>query len=175
MRSLCFDQIVGWTKASCLAVALIAGSAIAANGQAANAENQVAGLTPGKASAPKVAGPAMKEFRSVAIGMSDDDVRSVWGKPKVGDETGYVFELSDDETAQISIGPDKKVTAISVTFEDGRGAPSLTDVFGEDVSVDPADGGKIYKLVRYPQAGYWVAYYAGPGEHPTVTLTFQKL
>jgi hypothetical protein len=119
--------------------------------------------------------PTLKAFREVSIGMTAKSVRDAWGKPKVKDDDGYYYELSDSEIAQVRFDADQKVTVISITFDKGPGAPTLNDVFGIGAVPDTTDGEKLYKMVRYPDAGYWIAYYVGPGPKPKITLTFQKL
>lgn len=46
-------------------------------------------------------------------------------------------------------------------------------VLGEDAAAD-ADG-RIYKLVRYPELGYWVAYSRTTGDAPVVSVTMNKM
>jgi hypothetical protein len=121
------------------------------------------------------AAPLFKEYRKVSIGMAADTLRDAWGKPANEYSDGLFYEMSDSETIQIVIGPEKKVTAIAVTFIKGKGAPPFADVFGEGVTPEKRENGSVYRLVRYPDAGYWVAYYAGPGEKADVSVTMQKL
>ena len=118
---------------------------------------------------------AIKEYRKLALGMSPDEVESLWGEPKIKDERGFLYNLSDFETAQIEIGPEKKVIAIAIMFKDGKGAPSLTEVFGTGATANPQQNGAVYKMVRYNDAGYWVSYYAGSGENALTTITIRKL
>jgi hypothetical protein len=122
-----------------------------------------------------VVAPVLKEYRNVKIGEPAETLRELWGKPKMEYPDGLLYEPSDSETIQIAIGPDKKITAISITFADGKGAPSFADVFGTAAVPERRENGSVYKLVRYPDAGYWVAYYAGPPDKADVTLTMQKL
>lgn len=119
--------------------------------------------------------PLLKEYRKVSIGMTADTVRDAWGKPANEYSDGLFYELSDSETVQIVIGPEKKITAIAITFIKGKGAPSFADVFGEGVAPEKRENGSVYRMVRYPDAGFWVAYYAGPSENADVSLTMQKL
>lgn len=122
-----------------------------------------------------VSAPFLKEYRKITIGVAADALRDAWGKPKMEYSDGFVYELSDSETVQINIGPERNITVISITFIQGKGAPTFADVFGEGVTPDKSENGSVYKLVRYPNAGYWVAYYAGPTENADVSLTMQKL
>ena len=66
------------------------------------------------------------------------------------------------------------VSAISIDFMSGSsGVPSPKDVFGSEAEAK-ADG-SIFKLVRYPKAGYWVSYSRTAGNDATVTITMQKI
>ena len=119
--------------------------------------------------------PLLKEYRKVSIGMTVDTLRDAWGKPANEYSDALFYEMSDSETVQIALGPEKKVTAIAITFIKGKGAPSFADVFGEGVTPEKRENGSVYRMLRYPHAGYWVAYYAGPTEDADVSLTMQKL
>lgn len=119
--------------------------------------------------------PILKEYRKLTIGASAETLRDLWGKPKMEYSDGFLYEMSDSESIQIVIGSEKNIRAISITFVDGKGAPSFAEVFGEAALPEKRENGSVYKLVRYPDAGYWVAYYAGPSENADVTLTMQKL
>jgi len=56
---------------------------------------------------------------------------------------------------------------------EGGNAPDAKSVLGEDVEAK-ADG-SMYKLVRYPEAGYWVSYSRTAGNSPLVIVTMQKI
>lgn len=117
----------------------------------------------------------LKEYRKITIGVPADTLREVWGKPKMEYPDGFIYEMSDSETVQIVISPEKIIIAISVTFAEGKGAPAFVDVFGESITPEERENGSVYKMVRYPDAGYWVAYSVGPGENANVSLTLRKL
>lgn len=138
--------------------------------QAAKTEKPVTQVTK-----PAASMPVLKEYKQLAIGMTADDVEEKWGKPKVHDKDGYLYEFSDTQTAQVRIDPEKKVSAIAVMFMKKGEAPSLVEIFGEGAKPDTEQNGTIYKLVRYPEAGYWISYYAGAGDDGMTTLTIQKL
>ncbi|MBA3634052.1 MAG: hypothetical protein H0W58_14770 [Acidobacteria bacterium] len=118
--------------------------------------------------------PVLTNYKNVKIGTTSEEVREKLGKAKIDDKDGFYYEISDDEIVQIRIDKDKKVRFISVTYSDEI-APKFADVFGKDIMIESAADGKIYKLVRYPEAGYWVAYARSSGEKPTVTVTMQKM
>jgi hypothetical protein len=119
--------------------------------------------------------PVLKEYRKIAIGETVGAVKDVWGKPENEFPDQLLYELSDTESVQVVIDPDKKVTAIAVTFTDGKGAPAFAEVFGDSIMPEKRENGSVYRMVRYPGAGYWIAYYVGPGNNPSVSLTIQKL
>lgn len=51
--------------------------------------------------------------------------------------------------------------------------PSAKDVLGTDA--DARADGSLYKMLRYPKAGYWVSYNRTAGAEPTTTITMQKI
>ena len=124
-------------------------------------------------SASKAQMPVLTDYRAVKIGMTGDEVKNKLGKAEVSDNSGFFYKFSDNEAAQIVLDADKKVSAISITYTDK--APQITDIFGAGVEAEAKPDGSIYKLVEYPQAGYWIAYYRGAGEKPTVIVTIQKM
>ena len=128
-----------------------------------------------QAAKPDASMPVLKEYKQLAIGMTADDVEEKWGKAKVKDKDGFLYELTDSQTAQVRIDPEKKVSAIAIMFMKKAEAPSLVEIFGEGAKPDTEQNGTVYKLVRYPQAGYWISYYAGAGDDAMATLTIQKL
>jgi hypothetical protein len=171
--------LIKWTGRAIVALAFCIGGLFTHGlyAQTVAAANQPDAATTKDSSAPvkKSSMPAMSAFRNVSIGMPADKVKESWGKAKIEDKDGFLFELSDSETAQVRIGPDGKVMTIAVTFAGGKGAPTLTEVFGEGAAADSSQNGTVYKMVRYPDAGYWVSYFVGSGENAITTLTIQKL
>lgn len=122
--------------------------------------------------------PVMTEYRGIKIGLTADNVRELIDeKPQSSDDRGYFYVFSDSETAQILIDSDKKVRAIAVTYlgKDAN-APTYEAVFGKDVPIKRAADGRVYNMVTYPDAGYWVAYSSlGPeAKDPLVSITIQS-
>jgi hypothetical protein len=119
--------------------------------------------------------PLFLDYRGVQIGWLADEVRKKLGAPAdKGDEQDF-YKFSDTETCQVLYDKaTRKVTAISIDFSNGA-STALTpqQVFGADIETK-ADGSK-YRLVRYPKAGYWVSYYRGGGNTPSITITMQKM
>lgn len=157
-------------------------SVIVGNGQTPSSEQnatvkQTQPAVTGKSENPAaVLQPVMTNYREIRIGMTGEQVKDTLGKAKVSDDSGFYYELSDDENAQIVLDADKKVRVVSITYTGGKeDAPQAADIFGANTEVETKPDGSIYKLVEYPQAGYWIAYYRGSGESPTVIVTMQKL
>jgi len=120
--------------------------------------------------------PLLQNYKEVKIGATDDEVRDRLGKKATIDDKDGFFYQFDDEMAQIRLDKDKKVRLISITYtSDNKNTPKFEDIFGTDVKAEPGADGMIYKLVRYPEAGYWVAYSRTAGDKPTVTVTMQKM
>lgn len=121
--------------------------------------------------------PVMKEYKGVKIGMAADEVREkIDETPKVADKDGFYFVFSDEESAQIVLDADKKVRVISVMYSGNDAkAPKYEEVFGKDVPVVEASENGIYNIVRYPEAGFWVAYNRTAGDKPLTTVTIQKM
>jgi hypothetical protein len=123
-----------------------------------------------------VSAPVLKNYREVAIGMTADAVREKLGKAKIQDKDGFYYEFSDGEAAQLTLDADGRVRVISIIYQTKGGSPpKFEDVFGAGVSAEPRENGAVYHLVRYPEAGYWVAYSRAAGENAVVTVTIQKL
>ena len=119
--------------------------------------------------------PVLQNYKDIKIGATADDVRDKLGKAKIDDKDGFFYQF-DDEMAQIRLDKAKKVRVISITYlSDNKNTPKFEDVFGTDVKAEPGADGMIYKLVRYPEAGYWVAYSRTAGDKPMVTVTMQKM
>jgi hypothetical protein len=118
--------------------------------------------------------PAFSQFKGVKIGMPADEARKKLGTPrdKSPEQDFYVF--NDTEAVQVFYDKGGAVNAISIDFMSGsNGAPTSKDVLGAEA--EPKADGSVYKMVRYPKAGYWVSYSRTAGNDPTVTITMQKI
>ena len=125
------------------------------------------------ASIDAVTGPTFKDYKGVRIGMSADEVRQRLGTPELKDKTEDLFLISDVEMVQVVYDQDGQVTALSITYSNKNdAAPTALSVLGEEVAAG-ADG-RVYKLVRYPTVGYWVAYSRTAGDAPVVSVTMKK-
>ena len=118
--------------------------------------------------------PLYVEYKGVRIGMETSEVRKKLGDPADKGDAQDFFVFSEKESAQIYYDKGKKVMAVSVNYVgDNSGAPLPKVVLGTDIEAK-ADGA-MHKMVRYPDAGYWVSYNRTGGDDPLVTVTMQKI
>lgn len=162
-----------------LALVPLAGAEIAAARALAGGQKKAALAPAATPAAPPVAGegedqPAYHDYKGVRIGMSADEARQKLGNPTDKGDTQDFYAPSDNEAVQVFYDGSHKVTAVSISYFGNIGkAPSCKDVLGAEV--EAAEGGRVYKLVRYPKAGYWVSYSRTGGDSPMVTVVMQKL
>jgi hypothetical protein len=106
--------------------------------------------------------------------MKAAEVHSKLGQPAQPGTGQDFYTISDKESVQVFYDSGLKVKAIAINYlGEGGGVPACKDVLGIDA--EPAADGAVYKLVRYPRAGYWVSYNRTGGEDPLITVTLQKL
>ena len=117
---------------------------------------------------------AFKDYRGVQLGMTADEVRKKLGDPKDKSDAQDFFIFSEKETAQIVYDTTHKVVTISADFTTvGADVPTAKQVFGSEVEAK-ADG-SVYKMVRFPKAGYWLSFNRTSGSSPLTTVTLQKI
>jgi hypothetical protein len=111
---------------------------------------------------------------SLAFGSTSIKARQRLGNLKEKGKVQDFFVFSDNESAQVYYDDAGKVMAISLNYVGAQsGAPDAKAVLGSDLEAN-ADG-SMYKLVRYPEAGYWVSYSRTAGDSPLITITMQKM
>ena len=118
--------------------------------------------------------PMFSEFKGVRIGTTADAARKKLGSPrdKSAEQDFYVF--NDTQAVEIFYDKTGAVSAISIDFMSGaNGVPTAKEVLGTEA--DAKADGSVYKLLRYPKAGYWVSYSRTAGTTPTTTVTMQKI
>ena len=150
---------------------LLLAAALFVASSSANAQvRKAAAQTP---SSGEEASASFNEYRGIQLGMFADDVRKKLGDPKdKGDEQDfYIFD--ETETAQIVYDKTHKVITISADFQKATGTLTAKQVLGAEVEAK-ADG-SMYKMVRYPKAGYWLSYNRTGGTPPLTTITLQKI
>lgn len=117
--------------------------------------------------------PTFAEFRGIRIGMAADEARKKLGTPKEKSPEQDFYVFNDSEAVMINYDKSGAVSSISVDFMSGSNSvPTVKDVFGAEA--EAKTDGSIYKMVRYPKAGYWVSYSRTAGNDPTITITMQK-
>ncbi|MER3431819.1 MAG: hypothetical protein C4325_04890 [Blastocatellia bacterium] len=118
--------------------------------------------------------PEFNSYRSVTLGMTKDAVRNKLGKPKNEFTDEDDFEISDSEFARVFYTANSTVRAIVITYTgDLSKAPNPKSVVGEAVEVTAE--GNAYKMVRFPEAGYWASYLRMGGDKPSITITLHYL
>jgi len=118
--------------------------------------------------------PAFIEFRGVRIGMPTDECRKKLGtaREKSAEQDFYIF--NDTQAVQVMYDKKGAVSAISVDFMTGANSiPSAKEVLGSDIEGKP--DGSMFRMIRYPKAGYWVSYSRTAGDTPTVTIMMQRI
>ena len=118
--------------------------------------------------------PLYSDYKGVRIGMTEQEVRAKLGQGMRVENSDF-YLISDSETAQIAYDASGKVTAISVDYTGGIGAPDYKAVVGPDIQV--REDGSLYKIVHYEQLGFWVSYNRTGRNSPvaTVSITIQKV
>ena len=113
-------------------------------------------------------------YRGVQLGMTAEEVRKKLGEPKDKGTEQDFFVFNETETAQIVYDKSQKVVTISADFlTQGPDVLTAKQVFGAEI--DPKPDGSVYKLVRFPKAGYWVSFNRTTGASPMTTVTLQKI
>jgi len=115
-----------------------------------------------------------KDYRGVQLGMTADEVRKKLGSPKdKGDEQDF-YVFGDKESAQIVYDTTHKVITISADFLSTEASvPTCKQVLGSEAEAK-ADG-SVYKMLRFPKAGYWLSYNRTGGASPMTSITLQKI
>ena len=111
--------------------------------------------------------PVFTEYRGITIGMTEDRVRDILDeKPKVDDDTGLYYVFSDNESAQIGLDADEKVTSISIDYSgDKSGAPAVDKVLGADIAVVPDADGRYTSSLNTPKRAIGSPITGEPGKN----------
>jgi hypothetical protein len=117
--------------------------------------------------------PPFSAYKGVRIGMTADEARKLLGNPTEKDDKQDVYSFNENESCQVYYDETKKVSAVSVTYLGGKSIPTAKSVLGDDA--EAKQDGSIYKLIRFPKAGYWVSYTRTSGEAPMTVIAIQKL
>lgn len=118
--------------------------------------------------------PLFQEYRTVKIGMTSEEVRKKLNDPSDKSDEQDFFVFGENESAQVFYDKTHKVFAISVNFLNGApNMPTPKVILGADLTAKP--DGSMYKMVRYPKAGFWVSFSRTAGDSPLTTVTLQRI
>ena len=170
MSRLLLNPLAGFRISTLL---FAAAALLLACGSIGNANAQQRRGTGGGSASGDESSPSFTEYRGVQLGMISTDVRKKLGDPKDKGEEQDFWVFDETETAQIVYDKTHKVVTISADFVNNSKVLSPKQVFGSDVEAKP--DGSVYKLVRYPKAGYWLSYNRTGGASPLITITLQKI
>ncbi len=166
------------SRLSLAALCLLCLAAFVVPAQSARGGNSAHGSNPNNAPAAKPqaaeAEPPFKEYKGVRIGMEAEEARKKLGSPTDKSDAQDFYLVSEKESVQVMYDREKKVSAIALIYMNAADkAPMAKSVIGEEIEARP--DGSLYKLVRYPKAGYWVSYSRTAGDPPIVSITMQKM
>lgn len=117
--------------------------------------------------------PPFSAYKGVRIGMTAEEARKLLGNPTEKDDKQDVYSFNDNESCQVYYDATKKVSAVSVTYFGGKSVPTAKAVLGDEP--EARQDGSVYKLIRFPKAGYWVSYTRTSGDSPMTIIAIQKL
>ncbi|HQY67277.1 MAG TPA: hypothetical protein PLD38_08360 [Pyrinomonadaceae bacterium] len=118
--------------------------------------------------------PVYTSYKGVTVGMSQDDARAKLGESSQRSNSGDFYTISDTESVQVLYDKSQTVKSITVNYSGSlKMAPTTKAVLGEDVKKE--SDGSIYRLVRYPSAGFWVSYNRTAGGDATIIITMQMI
>ena len=140
----------------------------------AAAAGAVSPATPAGAPTSSAAEPVYREYKGVRLGMTAAEVRQRLGSPEESSEREDFFIFSDHERARVLYGSDGKVMTIVATYIGARSnAPAPRAILGAEIEAN--QDGSMYRMERYPAAGYWVSYSRTAGDAPLVIVTMQRM
>ena len=164
-------------RPSLVAACLLCATAFAVRAQTpragdAAAHNAIPTAAAAKAEADEQ--PPFQEYKGVRIGMTADAARKKLGAPTETGDAQDFYVISQRESVQVLYDGAKKVSALALIYMNaGDKAPTPKAVTGGELEARP--DGSLYKMVRYPKAGYWVSYSRTAGNSPIVSVTMQKI
>jgi len=148
-------------------------AAPAARGQEAPPQQPPAPAQPQEAAPAPADEPLYVEFKGVKLGATREEARKLLGRPQQSDESQDFHVFSERERARVYYDAKGAVSAVIVTYiGKSANAPTPQAVLGSEV--EAKQDGSIYKMVRYPKAGYWVAYSRTTGDEPLTIITMQR-
>lgn len=117
--------------------------------------------------------PPFRDYKGVRLGMTTDEARKKLGNPTDKGDKQDFYSFNDNESCQVYYDDTKKVFAVSITYLGGNDVPAPKTILG--IEAERKSDGSLYKLIRYPKAGYWVSYTRTSGDSPMTILAMQKI
>ena len=117
--------------------------------------------------------PPFSAYKGVRIGMTAEEARKLLGNPTDKGDAQDVYSFNENETCQVYYDETKKVSAVSITYLGGKSIPTAKSILGDEP--EARQDGSVYKLIRFPKAGYWVSYTRTSGNEPMTVIAIQKL
>ena len=117
--------------------------------------------------------PPFREYRGVRIGMPADEARKLLGTPAEKDDRQDYYTFGENESCEVYYDEAKKVSAVKITFLGGKSVPAPKSVLGDEP--EAKQDGSIYKMIRFPKVGYWLAYTRTAGDSPMTIIAMQKI
>ena len=117
--------------------------------------------------------PPFHAYKGVRIGMTAEEARKLLGNPTDKGDAQDVYSFNENESCQVYYDETRKVSAVSITYLGGKSVPTTKAVLGDDA--EARQDGSVYKLIRFPKAGYWVSYTRTSGDAPMTVIAIQKL
>jgi hypothetical protein len=130
--------------------------------------------SPAAQPAPAAAAPLYSEFKGVKIGTPREEARKLLGSPQEKDKQQDFFVLSDRQRVRVYYDDKGAASAVIATYiGKSADAPTPKDILGAEP--EQKQDGSVYQLVRYPEAGYWIAYSRTAGDEPMTIITMQRM
>ncbi len=117
--------------------------------------------------------PPFSAYKGVRIGMTAEETRKLLGSPAEKDDKQDVYSFDENESCQVYYDATRKVSAVSITYFGGKTVPTAKSVLGGEA--DARQDGSVYRLIRFPKAGYWVSYTRTSGDAPMTIIAIQKI
>jgi hypothetical protein len=115
----------------------------------------------------------MREYKSVKLGLTREQVHTALGKPATTSESMEDYNLNGDDT--MTVHYDKgEVKAIQISFLDPKHAPAWKDVVGETAEVIQLDNGGKHARTMISEEKFWVSIYQSKdGSTTQITISRQ--
>jgi hypothetical protein len=174
-KNLLIFKLPGYALGAFALICVVTGASVSVSAQTRPSRGAAAAARTTTVEQPKGEDePLFSEYKGVRLGMMADEARKKLGSPQdKGDEQDF-YVFNEKESAQVFYDKTHKTYAISINYLGANtNMPLPKDVFGSEIEAKP--DGSMFKMVRYPKAGYWVSYSRTSGNDPIVSITIQRI